>query len=145
VTSALDEFATGRFERILPDAAQNRAADVSRILFCTGKVFFDLERERERVSRNDIAIMRLEQIYPLAKEALEAPFRLYRDGTPVYWVQEEAENMGAWRYLKIQFGDALLGRFPLKGVFRPRSASPATGSHSRHRQEQEKLIAAAFA
>ena len=145
VTSALDEFATGRFERILPDAAQNRAADVSRILFCTGKVFFDLERERERVSRNDIAIMRLEQIYPLAKEALEAPFRFYRDGTPVYWVQEEAENMGAWRYLKIQFGDALLGRFPLKGVFRPRSASPATGSHSRHRQEQEKLIAAAFA
>ena len=145
VTSTLDEFATGRFERILPDSAQNASAEVTRILFCSGKIFFELDRERQRLARHDVAILRLEQIYPLAQETLEASFRSYRDGTPVYWVQEEPENMGAWRFLKIQFGEALLGRFPFKGIFRPRSASPATGSHSSHKQEQEKWIAAAFA
>src|SRR2546425_1901366 len=145
VTSTLDAFATGRFERILPDAARNAPGEVTRILFCSGKIFFELERERQHLARHDVAILRLEQVYPLAEETLEASFRSYRDGTPVYWVQEEPENMGAWRFLKIQFGETLLGRFPFKGIFRPRSASPATGSHSSHKQEQEKLIAAAFA
>jgi 2-oxoglutarate dehydrogenase E1 component len=145
VISTLDEFATGRFERILPDTIQNRTGEVTRILLCSGKVFFDLERERERLARNDVAILRLEQFYPLSDETLDASFRSYRDGIPVYWVQEEPENMGAWRFLKIRFGEALLERFPFKGVFRPASASPATGSHSSHKKEQEKLIAAAFA
>ena len=144
VTSTLDEFAAGRFERILPDALSNRG-DVTRVLFCSGKIFFELDRERQRLARNDVAILRLEQLYPLSQETLRASFQPYGDGIPVYWVQEEPENMGAWRFLKIQFGDVFLGRFPFKGVFRPASASPATGSHSSHKKEQEKLIAAAFA
>jgi len=143
-TSTLDECATGRFERVLPDTAQNRGA-ITRILFCSGKIFFELERERERLARNDVALLRLEQLYPLSQETLRASFSPYSDGTPVYWVQEEPENMGAWRFLKIQFGDVLLGRFPFHGVFRPASASPATGSHSSHKKEQEELIAAALA
>ena len=143
-TSTLDEFATGRFERILPDTRTTRG-DITRILFCSGKIFFELERERERLSRNDVALLRLEQLYPLSQETLRASFIPYSDGTLVYWVQEEPENMGAWRFLRIQFGDVLLGRFPFRGVFRPASASPATGSHSSHKKEQEKLIAAAFA
>src|SRR5438105_3427099 len=143
-TSTLDEFATGRFERILPNTNQNRG-EVTRILFCSGKIFFELERERERLARNDVALLRLEQLYPVSEETLRASFSPYRDSTPVYWVQEEPENMGAWRFLKIQFGDVLLGRLPFHGVFRPASASPATGSHSSHKHEQEKLIAGAFA
>jgi 2-oxoglutarate dehydrogenase E1 component len=145
VTSNLDEFASGRFERILPDTIQNRDGDATRILVCSGKVFFDLERERERLARKDVAILRFEQLYPLAQTTLEAAFKSYRDGTPVFWVQEEPENMGAWRFLKIQFGEMLLGRFPFNGIYRPASASPATGSHSSHKKEQERLIAAAFA
>jgi 2-oxoglutarate dehydrogenase E1 component len=145
VVSTLDEFATGRFDRILPDTIQNRSGEVTRILLCSGKVFFDLDRERERLARNDVAILRLEQLYPLSDETLDAAFRSYRDGIPVYWVQEEPENMGAWRFLKIRFGEALLGRLPFRGVFRPASASPATGSHSSHKKEQERLITAAFA
>ena len=143
-TSTLDEFAAGRFERILPDAIPN-PGDVTRVLFCSGKISFELDRERQRLARNDVAILRLEQLYPLSQETLRASFQPYGDGIPVYWVQEEPENMGAWRFLKIQFGDVFLGRFPFKGVFRPASASPATGSHSSHKKEQEKLIAAAFA
>jgi 2-oxoglutarate dehydrogenase E1 component len=60
-------------------------------------------------------------------------------------VQEEPENMGAWRFLKVRFGESVLGRLPFKGISRPASASPATGSHNSHKKEQEELIAAAFA
>lgn len=145
VSSSLDEFAAGRFERILPDMLQDRTAGVTRILMCSGKIYFELERERDRLQRKDVAILRLEQLYPVADETFEASFRAYRNGTPVYWVQEEPENMGAWRFLKIRFGDAMLGRLPFKGISREASASPATGSHSSHKKEQDKLIAAAFA
>jgi 2-oxoglutarate dehydrogenase E1 component len=62
----------------------------------------------------------------------------------VVWVQEEPENMGAWRYLRVQFGERLFGRFPFSGVSRPASASPATGSHSSHKLEQGRLLASAF-
>jgi 2-oxoglutarate dehydrogenase E1 component len=145
VVSGLDEFATGRFERVLPDATEGSGAEIKRILMCSGKIFFDLDRERERRGRRDIAVIRAEQLYPLADETLQAVLRSYPDGTPLYWVQEEPENMGAWRFLKIRFGEAVLGRLPLKGISRPASASPATGSHSSHKKEQEQLIAAAFA
>jgi 2-oxoglutarate dehydrogenase E1 component len=145
VASGMDEFAAGRFERILPDTIQDRSGEVTRILLCSGKIYFELERERERVKRKDVAILRLEQFYPVADETFDASFRAYADGTPVYWVQEEPENMGAWRFLKIRFGDAIFGRLPFTGIYREASASPATGSHSSHKKEQEKLIAEAFA
>jgi 2-oxoglutarate dehydrogenase E1 component len=145
VFSSLEDFAAGRFERILSDANVNSGAEITRILMCSGKIYFDLERERERLGRKDIAILRLEQIYPLAGETLEAALRSYHDGTAIYWVQEEPENMGAWRFLKVRFGDAVLGRLPFTGIFRSASASPATGSHSSHKKQQEQLIAAAFA
>ena len=145
VVSSLNDFAQGRFERILPDANAGSAAEITRVLMCSGKIYFDLEKERERRQRKDVAILRLEQFYPLADETLDAALRSYRDGTALYWVQEEPENMGAWRFLKIRFGESVLGRLPFKGVSRPASASPATGSHNSHRKEQEQLIAAAFA
>jgi 2-oxoglutarate dehydrogenase E1 component len=145
VISSLNDFAQGRFERILPDGSEQSTADITRILMCCGKIYFDLEKERERRQRRNVAILRLEQLYPLADETLEAALRAYRDGTELIWVQEEPENMGAWRFLKIRFGEAVLGRLPFKGISREASASPATGSHSSHRKEQEQLIAAAFA
>ena len=145
VVSSLNDFSSGRFERILLDSNPNAGAEITRVLMCSGKVFFDLDRERVKLGRKDVAILRLEQLYPLAEDTLEAALRSYRDGTPLYWVQEEPENMGAWRFLKVRFGEAVLGRLPFKGISRPASASPATGSHSSHKKEQEKLIAAAFA
>jgi 2-oxoglutarate dehydrogenase E1 component len=144
VVSSLEDLAGGRFERILPDPWRDRKDEITRVLFCSGKLYFELEQERERLKRKDVAIVRLEQLYPIADEALSAAFHAYPDGTPVYWVQEEPENMGAWRYLKVRFGAALAGRLQFKGISRPASASPATGSHLSHKKEQEKLIAAAF-
>jgi 2-oxoglutarate dehydrogenase E1 component len=145
VISTFDDFSSGRFERIIRDTIRDRNVDVSRVLMCSGKVYYDLERERERSQRTDIAILRLEQLYPIANDTLEAAFRPFRDGTPVAWVQEEPENMGAWLFLKNSFGHSLFGRLPFKGITRPASASPATGSHSSHKKEQEMLIAEAFA
>ena len=92
-----------------------------------------------------MAIIRLEQLYPLkANELVQSILAPYREGTPAVWVQEEPENMGAWRYLRAKFGETLLGRFPLQPVYRPVSASPATGSANSHKQEQQELLALAF-
>ena len=86
----------------------------------------------------------MEQLYPLAKDLLLSVLSAYREKTPVVWVQEEPENMGAWRFLRGNFGDKLFDRYPFSGVYRQSAASPATGSSSSHRLEQEKLLAAAF-
>jgi 2-oxoglutarate dehydrogenase E1 component len=124
---------------------REKTENVSRVLMCSGKIYYELEREREQSKRADIAIIRMEQLYPIAKGTLEAALRPYRDGTPLIWVQEEPENMGAWPFLKSLFGAVMSGRLPFTGIARPASASPATGSHSSHKKEQEKLITAAFA
>jgi 2-oxoglutarate dehydrogenase E1 component len=145
--STLEELARGSFQRVLGDARApgGEGEVVKRLLFCSGKVYFDLEKFRHDQGRTDVAILRLEQLYPLDRRVLEAALGGYAEGTPAVWVQEEPENMGAWRYLRATQGEKLLGRFPLTGVYRPASASPATGSHSAHQIEQQKLIEAAFA
>ena len=135
--SSLNECATGHFETVLPDP--RAPASVRRVLLCSGKVYFDLlEKQRE-----DVAILRLEQLYPLRNSELEQAFSPYSKDAPVVWVQEEPENMGAWRFLRIKFGDSILGR-RLQLVSRPTAASPATGSSKRHKSEQSQLISAAY-
>ncbi|HWP35424.1 MAG TPA: 2-oxoglutarate dehydrogenase E1 component [Thermodesulfobacteriota bacterium] len=143
VVSTLDELAEGAFRRILPDPRP--AGRVERILLCSGKIYYELDEWRERTGRHDVAIVRIEQFYPLPERALAEALAPYPEGTPVRWVQEEPENMGAWHYLRVRFGDRLLGRHPFSGVTRPESASPATGSASRHALEQRTLLERAFA
>jgi 2-oxoglutarate dehydrogenase E1 component len=99
---------------------------------------------RQDTDRDDIALIRLEQLYPLNIPLLEAALGEYPDGTPLLWVQEEPENMGAWRHLRLSLGECVCGRWPLSGLARPASASPATGSHNAHKIEQERLLEAAF-
>jgi 2-oxoglutarate dehydrogenase E1 component len=142
--STLDELAEGRFQRILPDSSARPALSIQRVLLCAGKIYYELEAHRQETGRADIALIRLEQLYPLRRELLEQTLAPYPAGTPVFWVQEEPENMGAWNFMRICFGQTLFGRFPLGGVTRPASASPATGSHRRHKQEQAEVLARAF-
>jgi 2-oxoglutarate dehydrogenase E1 component len=144
--STLDELATGSFQRVLPDSGPEAEPNtVSRIILCTGKIYYELLKYRHDAGRNDMPILRLEQLYPLNTALLESALAGYPEGTPVFWVQEEPENMGAWRYLKVLFGDRLFGRFPFSGLYRAASASPATGSQNSHKIEQERLLEAAFA
>jgi 2-oxoglutarate dehydrogenase E1 component len=139
--STLEECAEGRFQRLLPEARPN----AQRVLLCTGKVFYELAAHREQHQHGEVALVRLEQLYPLRADQLSQALEPYADNVPVFWVQEEPANMGAWRYLHERFGRKLLGRFPFDLVSRPESASPATGSTAAHKVEQAQLIARAFA
>ena len=143
-TASLDELAAGGFTRILPDALGLKGAKVKRVLISSGKIYYELAARREELRRKNVAILRLEQLYPLEDEALKKALKPYPVGTAVVWVQEEPENMGAWRYLAARFGRWLPGKYPLSGVYRPAAPSPATGSARRHREEQEQLISQAF-
>ncbi len=142
--STLAELAGGRFERVLPDALSRPVADVARVLLCSGKLAWDLEEERERRARSDVAILRLEQLYPLADELVSAALAPYGAEVPVVWVQDEPVNMGAWPYLRGRWGDASPGGRSLTTVARAESASPATGSASSHRLEQQRIFEQAF-
>jgi len=143
--SSLEELAQGRFQRILPDAWAKPKRKVERVLLCSGKIYYELEQRREDAKRSEVAILRVEQLYPLSDETLQAALAPYRDGTPVLWVQEEPENMGAWRYWRARLGGRIFARLPFSGVYRPESASPATGSKTAHAIEQERLLNEAFA
>lgn len=142
--SSLDELSSGGFRRVVPDNNPKRR-DVEGVLLCSGKIYFELEKEREDLGRHDVAIVRMEQLYPLPLEELKQALAPYRDGTPVYWVQEEPENQGAWMFLLARYGRELFDRLPFSGVYRRCSASPATGSANAHKLEQKELLMQAFA
>jgi 2-oxoglutarate dehydrogenase E1 component len=142
--SSLQECASGEFQRVIPNSPGD-PQQVRRILLCSGKIYYELLQQRETLQRQDVAILRLEQLYPLNEPLLQSALAPYPAGTPVLWVQEDPENMGAWRYLRARFGDTLFGRFPFGGIRRPPSPSPATGSARIHKKDQKYLIAQAFA
>ncbi len=137
--SSLDDLSEGRFQRVIGEAHEDYGS-VKRVLLCTGKIYYELEDAREKAGRGDVAILRVEQLYPLADRFLKKALAPFAEGTPVYWVQEEPENMGAWRYMRIRFGERLFGKWPFSNISRPESASPATGSHASHELEQKKII-----
>jgi len=141
--STLQQCAAGKFDRLLIDSPDGK--NVRRVLFCAGKIFYELLQQREAVKREDVAIIRLEQIYPFPEAALQSALASYPEGTQVLWVQEEPENMGAWRFLRSRFGECLFGKYPFGGIRRPASATPATGSARIHKKDQKYLIAQAFA
>jgi 2-oxoglutarate dehydrogenase E1 component len=143
-TSTLEECSGGRFHRVLPDEMAARTKKVGRVILCTGKLYYDLVKHRQETGREDVAIVRLEQLYPLPKKSLLAALEQYPDGLSLVWAQEEPENMGAWTYLRVRLGERLFGRWPLSVVARDESASPPTGSASSHRMEQQELIQKAF-
>ncbi len=143
-TSPLAECATGGFQRVLLDPRRLSLKTATRVLLCSGTMYFDLDTERVKRGREDVAIIRLEQLYPFPRAELEAQLADCRDGTHVIWVQEEPENMGAWRYLRVTCTLSFLGRLPCTGICRSASASPATGSHAAHLAEQQELLERAF-
>jgi 2-oxoglutarate dehydrogenase E1 component len=141
--STLDDCAHGRFQRVIPDSDPQRK-NVEGVVLCGGKIYYELEKERADRGRQDVAIVRMEQLYPLPVAELTAALAPYKDGTPVYWVQEEPENMGAWRFLLARFRYELFDRLPFAGIYRRASSSPATGSSSSHKLEQKELLMQAF-
>jgi 2-oxoglutarate dehydrogenase E1 component len=146
-TSLLSEFTTGKFEPIIDDEqlTAEEAKRVKRVLLCTGKAYYTLQQSREELNKRDTAIVRIEQLYPLSDAQLQQMLERYPVNVPVVWVQEEPENMGAWRHFRARFGANLWGRNSFECVARAESASPATGSSGSHRIEQDDIINRAFA
>ena len=139
-TSPIAEFASGRFEEILPDTTAPKTA--KRVILCSGKVYFDLADYRKSEKIEDTALIRVEQLYPLHDKKLQTIVGSYGKAEKLVWCQEESANMGAWPYIEPRLRK-LFGRdFAYAG--RDASASTATGSHAIHELEQRELVKQAF-
>jgi 2-oxoglutarate dehydrogenase E1 component len=144
VASTPRELAEGRFRMVIPDAeAAERSKDIRRLLVCSGKVYVDLMASGSRSERRDVAICRVEQLYPVPMRELRAMLESHPNAEEVVWVQEEPENMGAWDFIRPHLAELAGGR-PVRHVARPRSASPAEGSAARHASNQQALVDKAF-
>ena len=142
--SSLEDLAEGGFRPVIDDAAADPAL-VSRVVMCTGKVYYDLLKAKEEKRRSDVAIVRVEQLYPFPAELAPVLAR-YSPSAELVWCQEEPQNMGAWRFVRERFLDgevAAGGRVP-RYAGRKASASPAAGTLKAHNAEQEALVADAL-
>jgi 2-oxoglutarate dehydrogenase E1 component len=138
-TSTIADLTHGGFQRIIPDLAVDPSG-VRRIILCSGKVYYDLLAARTQKKRSDVALIRLEQLYPIQPSHIREVLAPYESGTDLVWVQEEPWNSGAWYHINARLPAMLGGRFGLRCVSRSESASPATGSNASHKLEQERLI-----
>ncbi len=141
--SPISDIGKGKkFQEVLDDPAignnKSKVAKVKRVLYCTGKIYYDLLKKQEEEKRYDVAIVRVEQLYPLPDQKITALIRKYKDAEAV-WVQEEPSNMGAWQYVLTLYRNT-----ELKLVARKESASPATGFKKRHEEQQKELVRRAF-
>jgi 2-oxoglutarate dehydrogenase E1 component len=143
-TSTLEEFSTENFRTVIGETASIAAAEkVRKVVFCSGKVYYDLFEAREAAKINDVALVRLEQLYPFPAQEIAAELKKYKNAE-VIWCQEEPKNMGAWKFVDDLIEEVLVGirhKFArAKYVGRIACASPATGYGSYHAREQKKLI-----
>jgi 2-oxoglutarate dehydrogenase E1 component len=138
--SDLADLATGEFKPLMVE--KGKKGSINRMVLCSGKIFYELLAQRERSGRDDITIVRIEQLYPFRADLLKEALKKFPKNSEVVWVQEEPENMGAWPGLRIDLAQ-LLGREPLY-IGRQAAAAPATGSHRIHAEEQQHIIEAAF-
>ena len=149
--SRLEDLTTGTFQEVISDP-QHIGNNVQRILLCSGKVYYDLLNKREELGRSDVAIIRIEQLYPFPLERLTEILVRYSDAAEIFWVQEEPENMGAWYFVEEQLQSLINAGSPgaarrrqFRYVGRPPAASPATGAHRIHHDQQTALVEDAFA
>ena len=139
-TSPVRELSDGTFHRVLDDSIVDAKA-VRRIVLCTGKIYYDLLAARDQASAKDVALVRVELLYPLPAAELTAMFARYGKDTEIAWAQEEPRNMGAWGYLKPRLKD-ITGRDPVY-IGRPPRSSPAEGYADTHEAEQNRIVAEA--
>lgn len=143
--SPLKDLATDRFRPVIGEADKDiNPANVKRVLACSGKVYYDLVNARAERKANNVAIIRVEQIYPFAHKTFETELRKYPKATEVVWVQDEPQNQGSWFYVEHHlFGNMTAGQ-KLAYSGRPASASPAVGYLAKHQEQQKALIDQAF-
>ena len=137
--STIEHFTNGGFLPVIGDAVADEAK-VTRVLMCSGKVYYDLLAERKRLEESSTAILRVEQFYPFPKNLLVKELSRFAKATDIRWVQEEPENMGGWSFIEPRLLKLVDQEHSLQYIGRPPSASPATGSHTIHQMEQQRLV-----
>ncbi len=140
--SALDELANGEFQEVIDDTINPKK--VKKLVFCTGKFYYDLLAEREKLEREDIALVRIEQLFPLHKEKIQIVIDRYKNVNDYVWAQEEPENMGAWSYMLQRFNPEFSG-VKLQVASRPFYSVPAAGSSARFKRRHQRVIDMVFA
>ena len=136
--STLDEMAKGSFQEVIDDANAN-VKEVDTVVFCSGKFFYEMSEEAEKMEVKNMAFVRVEQLYPLPKKQIMDVISKYKNAKDIIWAQEEPENMGAWRYMAMQ-----LREINLIGISRRASAAAAEGSSSLHKRRLKLLMESVF-
>ncbi len=136
--SSINDFTTGGFQEVIDDP-KAKAADVKTLILCCGKVYYDLAERRDKEGANDVAVVRVEQLYPYPQIQIDAIFAKYKSAKKILWAQEEPENMGAWRHM---FN--YLHKTGIEYVGRHESASPATGYLKVHNEQTETILGKIF-
>ncbi|KRB96301.1 2-oxoglutarate dehydrogenase subunit E1 [Hydrogenophaga sp. Root209] len=146
-TSPLSEFTKGGFQTVIPDQSADvakKAEKVKRVICCSGKVYYDLVKKREERESDDVAILRVEQLYPFPHKVFGAELRKYPNATDIVWCQDEPQNQGAWFFVQHYIHENMLDGQKLGYAGRAASASPAVGYSHLHQEQQKNLIDAAF-
>ena len=141
--SSIADFTKGRFHEILPGPRLGTPEQVERVIFCTGKVYYDLLAYRQTENRTDTALIRVEQLYPLHEAALKEAVAPFANAKKFIWCQEEPRNMGAWSFISPRLAAILHTHLTYAG--RGEAASTAVGALALHKMEQRQLVEEAFA
>jgi 2-oxoglutarate dehydrogenase E1 component len=142
--SRLEELATGGFYTVIDDIDDLKPAAVTRVVFCSGKVYFDLLKSRRESKVDTVAIVRLEQLYPFPSDEYEAVLRRYSNAREIVWCQEEPQNQGGWYQIRHRLQAKLGPQHELLYAGRAGAAAPATGISALHEQQQKNLVTAAL-
>jgi len=142
--SRLEELATGNFRNVIDEIDDLKPSAVTRIVLCTGKVYFDLLKARRETKGESVAIVRLEQLYPFPSDEYEAVIRKYSNAREIVWCQEEPQNQGSWYQIRHRLQLPLTSKHELLYAGRAGAAAPATGIASMHEQQQKNLVTAAL-
>ena len=144
-TSPISEFTEGGFQTVIADKGDLKADKVKRVVACSGKVYYDLAKKREEKGAEDVAIIRVEQLYPFPHKAFAAELKKYPNATEVVWCQDEPQNQGAWFFVQHYIHENMVSGQKLGYAGRAASASPAVGYAHLHQEQQKALVEAAFA
>jgi len=142
--SNLEEFTGASFQNVLDDPAELNAQRVRRVLFCSGKVFYTLDAARRKQGVEDVALVRVEQLYPFPEKEIRGIFAKYRLASEIAWVQDEPENRGAWRFFDARLRKILPENRVLSYYGREEAASPATGLYKMHLIEEQEILSHAL-
>jgi len=144
-TSPMSEFTKGAFQTVIPDPKEPKADKVKRLIACSGKVYYDLNKKRDEKGADDVAIIRVEQLYPFPHKAFAAEIKKYPNLVDVVWTQDEPQNQGAWFFVQHYIHENMLDGQKLGYSGRAASASPAVGYSHLHQEQQKALVDGAFA